>query len=377
MNLVPVFKPLLEQEERDAASKAIEMGWLGMGSYVNELEQALSDYLKLDDRYLAAVNTGHSALHLALIVAGVGAGDEVITPSFNCVSDFQAVASVGADVVFCEVLDENLTIDLASAEALVSDKTKALIVMDYASATCDHEAVAAFAQKHQLRVIHDAAHTFACRYKGRMVGSFSDITMLSFDPVKTMTCIDAGVIIVRTREELQRIHELRILGMGQPPEVMYQNKRAWTFHVKQEGYRYHLVNLHAAVGLQQLKKIERISQTRKQACEYYLKALKDVAEIRLPDVDLENITPFIFVIRVRSDVRDQLRTFLEEQGVDSGVHWQAGHNYEYFKRSRSCNLDVTRKAELEILSLPFHSDMDRSDQDKVIAALKAFYSQHR
>lgn len=374
MDLVPVFKPLLEQEEQEAARKAIEMGWLGMGSYVNELEQALSDYLELDGRYLAAVNTGHSALHLALIVAGVGPGDEVITPSFNCVSDFQAVATVGAEVVFCDALDHDLTIDLASAECMLSDKTKALIVMDYASATCDHDAVAAFAEKHNLRVIHDAAHTFACRYKDKMVGSFSDITMLSFDPVKTMTCLDAGAIIVRSKKELRRIHELRILGMSQPPEVMYQNKRAWSFEVKQEGFRYHLLNLHAAVGLSQLKKIERISDTRKKSAKYYLEQLADIAGVRLPPIDLENITPFIFVIRVEACVRDKLRQFLFDQGVDSGVHWQAGHNYEYFKHSRGSCLDVTRKAELEILSLPFHSEMDRGSQDRVIAAVKKFYS---
>jgi len=377
MNQVPVFKPLLEQDEKDAAVAAIELGWLGMGSYVAEFEKQLSAYLGLTDRYLAAVNTGHSALHLAMVIANLGPGDEVITPSFNCVSDFQAILQVGAEPVLCDVRDDNLTIDVAAAERLVTPRTKAVVIMDYGNGLCDFEAVQAFADRYGLRVIHDAAHSMACRYKGRMVGSFSDIAMLSFDPVKTVTCLDGGAIIVRTEEELRRIHELRILGMGQPPAVMYQNKRAWTFHVNDIGFRYHMINMHAAIGLSQLAKIDRISASRRATCRYYMERLSGIPDLRLPEIDLENVTPFIFYVRVPDEERDAFRTYMHEHGVDTGVHWQPGHSFELLRNCRTDDLTVTRKAAAEIVTLPLHSCMDEVAQEKVADTVIAYFRKGR
>jgi dTDP-4-amino-4,6-dideoxygalactose transaminase len=347
-----------------------------MGSFVNELEQKLSTYLGLEEagKHLALVNTGHSALHLALVVAECGPGDEVIVPSFCCVSDFQAILSVGAEPVLCDSLDESLTIDVDSAETMVTPRTKAVIAMDYGSQLCDHDRVAAFAAKHGLRVIHDGAHTFGSKYKGRMVGSFSDMTMLSFDPVKTMTCLDAGALIVSSEDELRRIHELRILGMGQPPSVMYQNKRAWTFHVDDIGFRYHLINMHGAIGLAQLAKMDRISATRRAAYRFYLDNLSAIPGLRIPAVDLENVTPFIFYVRVAAEIRDAFRTYLGECGVDTGVHWRPGHHFKILDGCRRSDLSVAHKAGQEIVTLPLHSNMAREHQQQVVDAVRGFFS---
>lgn len=371
---VPMFRPLIEQAEIDAATEALRMGWLGMGSYVNKMEQALSNHLELGDKRLALVNTGHSALHLALEVADVGPGDEVITPSFNCVSDFQAILQTGAEPVMCDVRPDTLTIDVDSAEPLVTERTKAVVFIDYASSLADYDAIEAFAAKHNLRVIHDAAHSFNSRDpKGRMVGSFSDLTMLSFDPVKTLTCLDAGAIIVNNDEELRRVHEMRILGMGQPPAVMYQNKRAWTFHVDDIGYRYHVINLHAAIGLQQLAKIERIAETRRDTCAYYLDRLAGIDDLVLPQIDLENFTPFIFVVRVPGEQRNDFRTRLGEHGIDTGVHWQAGHTFDLLRDCRRGNLRVSMQASDEIVSLPLHSAMDEKAMEAVADTVIAYF----
>lgn len=374
---VPVFKPLLEQAEKDAAVAAIELGWLGMGSYVAEFEKRLSEYLGLADRHVAAVNTGHSALHLAMVVADLGPGDEVITPSFNCVSDFQAILQVGADPVLCDIRDDNLTIDVAAAERLVTSRTKAVVMMDYGNGLCDFEAVQAFADRHGLRVIHDAAHSMACRHKGKMIGSFSDITMLSFDPVKTVTCLDGGAIIVRTEEELHRIHELRILGMGQPPAVMYKNQRAWTFHVNDVGFRYHMINMHGAMGLSQLAKIDQITSSRRATCAYYMERLSGIEALRFPRIDLENVTPFIFYVRVPAAERDRFRTYMHEHGVDTGVHWMPGHSFKLLEGCRQDALAVTRRAAAEIVTLPLHSCMEEAAQAKVADTVLAYFRSGR
>ena len=373
MHQVPVFKPLLEQEEIDACTEAVKLGWLGMGSYVSKFEETLSEILGLDGKYLACVNTGHSALHLACVLADVGPGDEVITPSFNCVSDFQAIMQCGAEPVLCDVLDDTLCVDVDSAEQMITEKTKAIVIMDYATSQCDHERVQAFADKHNLRVVHDAAHTFGSSYKGRMVGSFSDMTMLSFDPVKTVTALDAGALIVSNEEDLHRIHELRILGMGQPPSVMYQNKRAWTFHVNDIGYRYHLINMHAAMGLSQLSKLDRIAATRRDSCRYYNEQFKDIADIRTPLIDYDEVVPFIYYLRVPADSRDDFRLFLGEKGVDTGVHWQPGHHFKLLENCRRSDLSVSHKAGNEIVTLPLHSAMELDDMEAVVDAVKGFF----
>ena len=266
---IPVFKPLLQDGEYTACQRVLDLGWLGMGSFVGEFEQALETFIGAKDRRVVAVSTGHAALHLALLSMGVGRGDEVITPSFNNAADFQAILATGAQPVFCDIEDDSLCIDLNKAADLIGPKTKAIIVMDYDCILCDHDRVHDLASTYGLRVVHDAAHSFGSQYKGRPVGSFSDVTMFSFDPVKTITCIDGGALVVRSDEDVQRLHEMRLIGMSQPSSVMYTNSRAWTYDMKELGFRYHMANLHAAIGLAQLAKFEFISTTRRAAVRHY------------------------------------------------------------------------------------------------------------
>ncbi|HEX6511334.1 MAG TPA: DegT/DnrJ/EryC1/StrS family aminotransferase [Chloroflexota bacterium] len=370
---VPVFQPLIEREEIEASTAALELGWLGMGSYVGELEQAIKDFIAAPDRHVALVSTGHAALHLGLLTAGVGPGDEVITPAFNNIADFQAILATGASPVMVDIDPDSLCIDLKKVEELISSRTKAMIVMDYDCVLCDHDRVAALAEKHGLRVMHDAAHAFGSKYKGRMVGSFSDICMFSFDPVKTITCIDGGALIVRTEEELARIHEMRLIGMGQPAKHMYQNQRAWTYDVKSIGFRYHMANLHAAVGLAQLPKMPRISETRRQACRYYNERLSAIPEVITPKTDLEGITPFLYYIRVPETARDDLRAFLGERGIDTGIHWQPAHWFTLLKDCRHGDLSVTDAVGAQILSLPLHSCISTETLDRVIDGIREFF----
>jgi len=369
---IPVFKPLIESEEIGAGTRALEMGWLGMGSYVGEFEEALKSYLGASDRHVAAVSTGHAAIHLGLLALGLGPGDEVITPSFNNAADFQAILATGAEPVFCDINEDSLCLDLNKAEELVSSKTKAVIVMDYDCVLCDHDGVAAFANRHNLRVFHDAAHSFGSKYKGKMVGSFSDISMFSFDPVKTITCIDGGALVVRSEEELQKIHEMRLIGMSQPAKVMYTNARAWTYDMRTIGFRYHMANLHAAIGLTQLAKIEKISESRRAACRYYNKHLQHITGVIVPKTDFVDITPFLYYIRVPGDRRDDLRAYLLERGVDTGIHWQPGHWFTLLRGCRRGDLSVTDRVGHEVVSLPLHSMMSTETLDRVIQAIASF-----
>lgn len=370
---IPVFKPLLEAEEFAASRKALELGWLGMGSYVGEFETQIKQYLHAGDRHVAAVSTGHAAIHLGLLVMNVGPGDEVITPSFNNAADFQAILATGAEPVFCDIEERSLCIDLDKAAALVSPRTKAIIVMDYDCLLCDHDRVAEFAAAHKLRVLHDASHSFGSKSNGRHVGSFSDVTTFSFDPVKTITCIDGGALVVRTEEELARLHEMRLIGMSQPANVMYTNARAWTYDMRTVGFRYHMANLHAAIGLAQLAKMKIISESRNSACRYYNEQLRGLPEVIVPQTDFHDITPFLYYIRVPGDKRDALRAYLDQRGIDTGIHWQPGHWFTLLKDCRRGDLSVTDRVGNEVLSLPLHSKMKTETLDRVIDGIRGFF----
>ena len=370
---IPVFKPLIEAEELEAAREALELGWLGMGSYVGRFEEALKSYLGAHDRHVVAVSTGHAALHLSLLLMGIGPNDEVITPSFNNAADFQAILATGAQPVFCDIEADSLCLDLQKAAELVSPRTKAMIVMDYDCVLCDHDRVAELARLHDLRIIHDGAHSFGSKYKGKPVGTFSDLTMFSFDPVKTITCIDGGVLIVRSKDELDKLHEMRLIGMSQPATLMYQNARAWTYDMRTIGFRYHMANIHAAIGLAQLAKMERITSSRRLACSYYNDRLKSIPEVMVPQTNFVDISPFLYYIRVPEESRDALRAHLKKSGVDTGIHWQPGHWFTLLKNCRRGDLTITDQVGKQILSLPLHSMMSTETIDRVVDSIRSFF----
>jgi dTDP-4-amino-4,6-dideoxygalactose transaminase len=373
MNIIPVFKPLIEDSEIEAATRSLQIGWLGMGASVGQFEDAVKAFLGAEDRNVVAVSTGHAALHLAMMLIGAGPGDEVITPSFNNVADFQAILAVGATPVLCDIRDDTLCLDVEKAEKLITKRTKAIIPMDYDCCLADHDAVAQLAQRHGIRVVHDGAHALGSHYKGKKVGTFSDITIFSFDPVKTITCIDGGALVVRSKEEVARLHEMRLIGMGQPAAVMYGNRRAWTYEVNSLGFRYHMANLHAAIGLSQLAKMDVISSTRRAACIEYNRRLGGMPEVRVPQSTFEDVTPFLYYIRVPPERRQALRDHLASKGIDTGIHWQPGHWLKLLEAAPRGDLSVTDRVGQEVLSLPLHSMMTAGTVERICVAVHEFF----
>lgn len=375
MEQIPVFKPLIEQDEIQAAVESLELGWLGMGANVGKFEEELKTFIGAEERHVVAVNTGHAALHLAMMLIGLEPGDEVITPSFNNIADFQAILAVGAKPVLCDIREDTLCIDITKAESLVGPRTKAIIAMDYDCCLADHDAIAEFAKRHQLRVIHDAAHSFGSFYNGKKIGSFSDICMFSFDPVKTITCIDGGALVVNTQAEVDALHEMRLIGMGQPASVMYGNQRAWTYDVKKLGFRYHMANLHGAIGLSQLAKMPEITSSRQAACKRYNELLATVSEVQTPLSTFEDVTPFLYYIRVPAEKRQPLRDYLKAEGIDTGIHWQPGHWFALLQDVRRGDLSVTDRIAHEILSLPLHSKMALADIERIVNGISTFFKE--
>lgn len=369
---IPVFKPYIAADTMEAAFDALRMGWLGMGSYVKQFEQALAMYVGLDpaERAVVAVNTGTSALHLGLLIAGVGEGDEVITPALNNIGDFQAIRMVGARPVFCDIEETTLGIDVNKAAELVTPRTRAIIAVDYDGIPCDWDAIHDLAQRRNLRVIHDAAHSFGSRCNGQRIGAFGDIVMFSFDPVKTLTCIDGGALIVNTGRDVERLHRYRLLGMDQKAERMYTNARAWTYDVADIGFRYHLANLHASVGLSQLRRVDEFIVTRRKACRMYNRLLSGCDGIVTPQTDFDDVASFAYYIRVRDGRREEVINGLKTRGIDSGIHWIPGHRFSCFRDCRHGDLTVINRIADELLTLPLHSYMPPETVEEVASAVK-------
>ena len=196
--------------------------------------------------------------------------------------------------------------------------------------------------------------------------------MFSFDPVKTVTCIDGGAIVVSGEDAVKRLQAKRLIGMTQPAAQMYTNSRAWTYDMEELGFRYHMANLHAAIGVSQVKKINEIRKTRQNSCKSYHEELSGLDWIDAPKGDFDNVNPFLYYIRVLTGQRSQLREHMKACGVDTGIHWQAGHSFSFFKGCRRGSLEVTNSIVDQILSLPLHSKMSRNTIRRVIDSIRSF-----
>ncbi len=374
MERVPVFQPYIDADTTKHLLDVLDVGWLGMGATTQEFEQRIADYLRLDGRYVAATNTGTSALHIALRAAGVGPGDEVITPSFNYVADHQAIRMTGAEVVMCDVREDNLGIDPEKAAVLVNERTRAIIPLHFAGLPCDIKGTNELAQKHGLRVIEDGMHAFGTTIDGEKIGSNGDICCFSFDPVKIITSIDGGCVVVNSEDELKKLQHLRLLGVDRDTTERYKNRRAWEYDVVSEGYRNHLNNIMASIGISQIKRLDEFIASRQKVCKAYSEAFAGIAELTIPHTDFEYVSPFIYSLRVQHDRREGLIAHLQQRLIDTGIHFIPVHKHSYFADAPHGDLSVTDKVVREVLTLPLHSNMRPEFVERVIEGVTSYFS---
>lgn len=372
---IPVYKPLIEQSDIDAVSSVIEEAWLGHGKHVKSFEKKISSFLGNNKRKVVAVSTGTSAAHLSLLVAGVKPGDEVILSSLNFVGVSQAITAVGAKPVFCDVNEDDLTLDIEKAEELINNKTVAIITLDYGSNQCDLDKFIDLGKNYKLRIIHDAAHSFGWKNKGRMTGSFGDICFFSFDPVKCFTAIDAGAIVVNNTSEEKWLIEARTVGQSLDMDTYGENVKMEFKKVEHIGFRYHLSNVHAILGINQLDKYEQISSSRRKTSEKYNQAFSDLELVEPIGKDYTDVFPFIYIIRIKNNHRNSLKKFLTQNGIETHVHWAPIHWYKMYKQDKSSDMSVTNVAGIEILTIPLHSSMTETDSDYVIEKIQKYFKQ--
>lgn len=372
MRPIPVFEPTTGIDTTKAVVDALAVGWLGMGRLTEQFERSISEFLGLDGREVVAVNTGTSALHIALRLAGVGEGDEVVTTSFNYVADHQAIRMCGAEPVMADIRDDNLGMDVRSVERLLGPRTRALLPLHFAGAACDVEGIHALAAERGLRVVEDACHAFGTLHGGRRVGSFGDIACFSFDPVKIVTSLDGGCVVVPDVASRDRLRRLRFLGVDKETHLRYRNARAWEYDVVSEGYRYHLNSVSAAVGVSQMARVEEFVASRQRTCTAYNDAFADLPWCRPAVPSFEGVSPFIYSLRVLGGSRGAFLAHMEERGVGTGIHFVPVHRHSHFAACPRDELPVTERVCEEVVTLPLHSAMPPDTVARVVDAVTSF-----
>ena len=378
MEKIPVFAPYVTDDiTKLSVENALTEGFLGMGKVVNQFEKNIENYLELKDRHVVAVNTGTSALHLAVELCDIQKDDEVIVPSFNFVADQVAIEMAGAKVVMCDIRDDNLGIDCKKAEELISDKTKAIIPLHFAGLPCDQDGVYELAKKYNLRIIEDGTHAFGTTIKNKKIGSYGDITCFSFDPVKIITAVDGGCIIVNSVEEVKRLEKLRLLGISTDPMDRAKGGKlsnGWNYDVESKGFRYHMNTITATIGISQIKRIEDFILSRRIICQKYNEAFKDIPNLKIPETNFSNISPFIYYLRMIDGEREKLREYLIDQNIDTGINFIPIHNKSHFKNCKRGDMEITDKVSSEIFHIPLYSHMRKDFVDRIINGIKDFFN---
>lgn len=369
--MIPTHRPYLGRAELDAVARVFDSRWLGLGPRTAEFEAALCAFLGV--KHVIAVNSGTAALHLALAVLDLQPGDEVILPSLTFASAAQVVLAAGATPVFCEVCPDSLNIDVHDALSRVSARTKVIMPLHYGGYACAMDELLCAARARGLSVVEDGAHAFGSSYRGRMVGTLGDLTCFSFDPIKNITCGGGGAIATDRDELARRMLPLHNLGF---------ESRSWTRRVEGSsavpavvtpGYRYHLADLNAAIGLEQLKQFPAFKARRQEIVRRYDEAFAAVPGLSLLRHDVEASCPFSYVVRVPAQRRSALRAYLTARGIETLVQFTPNHLHLAFASART-PLPVTEALHAEILSLPLYYELTAGQLETVIAAVLAFFA---
>lgn len=367
----------LDNRELEFISKVLfEQKHLGMGTEVKKFEEELKAYIG-SPYHPVVTNTGTSALQLAVQGMGIGKDCEVLVPSLTYVASFQAISATGAIPVACEVHSENALLNLKDAEKRVTKKTKAIMYVHYASHFDNLQDVYTFARKHHLRVIEDAAHSFGCISNGKKIGALdeTDTVCFSFDGIKNITCGEGGAIFSTDKNLLQRVSDLRLLGVEKDTEKRFKGERSWEFDVVEQGWRYHMSNIMAAIGRCQLQKFEaEMLPKRLSLSQLYCEKLANAKSVNLLKHDYKNnevrIIPHIFPVLVCNGKRNELREYLKQFQIECGVHYYPNHLLSFYKTNYS--LPETEKFFEEVLTLPLHPNLSEEDINLVSQKIVEF-----
>lgn len=354
-DFIPPAKPIIGSEERAAVDRVLASGQLAQGTEVAEFEKEFSTVL-LDGRASVAVNSGTSGLHLGLLAAGIGPGDEVIVPSFTFAATANSVALTGATPVFADIELDHFCLDPASVESRITDRTKAIMPVHLYGHPYNVEAFEALASKYGLMLFEDAAQAHGARAHGRFVGTFGTFAMFSLYPTKNMTSGEGGMVSTGDAGVEHRLRLLRNQGM----ERQYENELV--------GFNTRMTNIHAAIGRVQLTKVLGWTEQRRSNAAFLDANLTGVVTPKVAD-GYEHVY-HQYTVRVADDRDGFVKALKEEHNVGSGVYYPIpNHRLAPFRTDD--DLPVTEQAAAEVVSLPVHPSLTQDDLERIVEAVAA------
>lgn len=372
--MIPYGRQWLDEEDIRVVADVLRSDWLTTGPKVGEFEEAFSKFVGV--RYGVAVSSGTAALHSVMNALNIGHGDEVIVPSMTFAATANCVLYQGGTPVFCDVHPDTLLIDPEDVKHKISDKTKAVIAVDYAGQPCDYDELLRISDKHSVPLVGDSCHALGAIYRDKMVGSIADLTIFSFHPVKHITTGEGGMVVTNNPKLVEKLKHFRNHGIDTDHRKREQED-SWYYEMVDLGFNYRITDIQCALGLSQLKKLPMFLDKRRKIAERYQQAFADNRVIK-PLKTKKNVEHayHLYVVAVEFDTigrtRREVFKLLRNSGIGVNVHYIPVHLHPYYRKKLGTAPGDCPVAELmyeKILSLPMFPNMTETQVDDVIENL--------
>lgn len=372
MYKIPLFDLNYDEREQKAVAETIASKWISSGPKCMELEEKFRKALNVSYSYAVANCT--DALHLALCALGIGIGDEVIVPSLTFVATVNSVKYVGAEPVFCDIISpSDLTIDPKQIEALITKRTKAITVMHYGGFACHMDEIMEIAKKHNLYVIEDACHGPLSEYQGKKLGAIGDVGCFSFFSNKNISAGEGGMVVTNQKDIGERVKLLRSHGMT---SMSYERAKGHntSYDVVALGYNYRMDDIRASLAIVQLDKLYKDLIVRAQIRKEYENRLKECGELIIPFLGYEEFSSnYIFPVVLKNgnaEKRNQVRTALQESGIQTSVHYPAAHRFSIYANATKGELKNTEYVSDCEFTLPMYAKLQIEEVDYICNTIR-------
>lgn len=367
---IPYGHQAIEEDDIQAVVEVLRSDYLTTGPAITEFENKVAEYT--GTKYAVAVSNGTAALHVACLAAGIGPGDEVITTPITFAASANCVLYCGGTPVFADIDPRTYNIDPEDIERKITEKTKAIIPVHFAGQPCDMDAIHKIAKKYNLIVIEDGAHALGAEYKGTKIGGLSDMTTFSFHPVKPITTGEGGMIMTNDAKLYERLKLFHTHGITREESLMKpkgENEGAWYYQQIELGYNYRMTDIQAALGCNQMKKLDRFIEKRRIIAQQYDEAFEAVEEIVTPYQMMgTNSGWHLYVIQVPGEKRKKIFETLRQNGIGVNVHYIPVYKHPYYQTHGYDSVLCPNAEALyeKIISLPIYPGLTVDDQKFVI-----------
>ncbi|MBI6392633.1 UDP-4-amino-4-deoxy-L-arabinose aminotransferase [Proteus mirabilis] len=378
-HFLPFSRPAIGDEEIKAVESFLRSGWITTGPQNHQLEQDFCE--KFGSKHAIAVCSATAGMHVVLMAMGIGPGDEVITPSQTWVSTINIITLLGAEPVMVDIDRDTLMVSAESVKKAITPRTKAIIPVHYAGAPCDLDALRAVADEAGIPLIEDAAHAIGTRYKDEWIGE-KGTSIFSFHAIKNVTCAEGGLVVTDDDELANRVRCLKFHGLGVDAFDRQIQGRKPQAEVVEPGYKYNLSDIHAAIAVVQLSRLEEMNAKRAELVALYREKLQDSPLEMLSVPEYPHLhANHLFMVRVDKNAcgidRDTFMEKLKQKEIGTGLHFRAAHTQKYYReRYPSLSLPQSEWNSATLCSLPLFPDMSNKDVIRVVDAINEILSEH-